>query len=497
MARGERGHLASKSPITPVNLSPVSTPTIESSVSPLAINRDPLAIPPQPDGVPITRVSLSSSYASLIDPDDGTSLYFVPATLVNRKKCAKLDQDDVSLEIDYWNNVVICSLLGANPPLSIMEGYIRFMQLQDKLTVGKRGIYFFDSKLFIVKGWNPKMDLRTESIESLPTWGLASLSKIGSILGIPIKTDKFTKEKGMLKFARLLIKMSLEGPFPEWIEFINDNDILIRQEVSYEWLPIKCTYCHIPGHEVNACRKKETVHKTNDINVTNAIRSTPQTQPQLDSEGFIPVARKGLNWPNKREDVKSFLVRQNAGMVGLLETKVKDFCDMWSSHKTFSHIIALHLPGRKIGSSLAQSNKLLRDLHLELRKLNQDHFAYLNEQQVKAKDALEQDQEAKCRAHYIGILTSIMSLAKQQCKLDWISYGDDCTKFFFVKAKQQKLATYIYTIQDAGDNQVEGFDQVGEVILPFYKQLLGKQTTTRSCIDRTVINVGSILSFEQ
>jgi len=48
-----------------------------------------------------------------------------------------------------------------------------------------------------------------------------------------------------------------------------------------------------------------------------------------------------------------------------------------------------------------------------------------------------------------------------------------------------------------GGNQGKGFDQAGEVILPFYKQLLGKQTTTRSCIDRTVINAGSILSFEQ
>ena len=51
----------------------------------------------------------------------------------------------------------------------------------------------------------------------------------------------------MLKFARLLIEMSLEDPFPEWIEFINDNDILIRQEVSYDWLPIKCTYYRMLG----------------------------------------------------------------------------------------------------------------------------------------------------------------------------------------------------------------------------------------------------------
>ena len=33
---------------------------------------------------------------------------------------------------------------------------------------------------------------------------------------------------------------------------------------------------------------------------------------------------KGLNWPNKQEDVRSFLYNNKVGMIGLLETKVKD-----------------------------------------------------------------------------------------------------------------------------------------------------------------------------
>ena len=32
---------------------------------------------------------------------------------------------------------------------------------------------------------------------------------------------------------------------------------------------------------------------------------------------------RGLNWPNKPEDVKSFLYSNNVGMIGLLKTKVK------------------------------------------------------------------------------------------------------------------------------------------------------------------------------
>jgi len=33
---------------------------------------------------------------------------------------------------------------------------------------------------------------------------------------------------------------------------------------------------------------------------------------------------RGLNWPNKQEDVKFFLQLHNVGLIGLLETKVKN-----------------------------------------------------------------------------------------------------------------------------------------------------------------------------
>ena len=33
---------------------------------------------------------------------------------------------------------------------------------------------------------------------------------------------------------------------------------------------------------------------------------------------------RGLNWPNKQEDIKLFLHEKNIGFVGLLETKVNE-----------------------------------------------------------------------------------------------------------------------------------------------------------------------------
>ena len=59
------------------------------------------------------------------------------------------------------------------------------------------------------------------------------------MLGIPLKTDRYTKEKVMLKYARLLMKMPLEGSFPDYIEFANEKNVVIRQKVIDEWLPLK------------------------------------------------------------------------------------------------------------------------------------------------------------------------------------------------------------------------------------------------------------------
>ena len=103
------------------------------------------------------------------------------------------------------------------------------------------------------------MDINTNAITSLPIWihlpeldikywGMHNLSKLGTILGIPLKTDKYTKDKSMLGYARLLVEMQSEGQFIEYIEIANEKNVLIRQKVVYEWMPFKCTHCKMFEH---------------------------------------------------------------------------------------------------------------------------------------------------------------------------------------------------------------------------------------------------------
>ena len=52
----------------------------------------------------------------------------------------------------------------------------------------------------------------------------------------------------MLRYTRILIEMNVDGPFPEFLEFFNENDVLVRQAVKYEWLPTKCAHYNMFGH---------------------------------------------------------------------------------------------------------------------------------------------------------------------------------------------------------------------------------------------------------
>ncbi|KAJ8424009.1 hypothetical protein Cgig2_032393 [Carnegiea gigantea] len=176
--------------------------------------------------------------------EEGELPFAIP-TEFNGVKCAKIDKTYFLSEVEYWSMALICGVIGSNPPVEanksivkivqVREGVflVQFTNMQDKLEVIQRGVYFFNKKPFIVEAWNESLSLDTSWLQSLPLWvqflklditywGIESLSKLGSTLGILIKTDRTTKEKSAIKYAILLIEMSLDGPFPNHIDSIND-----------------------------------------------------------------------------------------------------------------------------------------------------------------------------------------------------------------------------------------------------------------------------------
>ena len=84
------------------------------------------------------------SYASMVFPNEGTALDFVHVNELNGMEWAKIVEEDIEEEVPYWQNAVTCCVLGANPPLTIIEGYVRRIWKAyaiDKLVLVKRGLY--------------------------------------------------------------------------------------------------------------------------------------------------------------------------------------------------------------------------------------------------------------------------------------------------------------------------------------------------------------------
>ena len=103
-----------------------------------------------------------------------------------------IDLDDIIDEIAYWESAMICYVLGANPPLKVMEGFVhrkwkhhgldklvgigkgiflaRFHDKNNMLKIYNGDHIFFDSKPLIMKPWNPDIDVIKEDVKTVPMW---------------------------------------------------------------------------------------------------------------------------------------------------------------------------------------------------------------------------------------------------------------------------------------------------------------------------------------
>lgn len=70
-----------------------------------------------------------------------------------------------------------------------------------------------------------------------------------------MKTDRATKQKQRVQFARILVEVGTDQNYPEVVMFENECGAIIEQEVRYEWKPTYCITCGNYGHDIKECRK--------------------------------------------------------------------------------------------------------------------------------------------------------------------------------------------------------------------------------------------------
>ncbi|KAJ8435084.1 hypothetical protein Cgig2_033624 [Carnegiea gigantea] len=277
----------------------------------------------------------------MVDLDEGNSLDFIPVDKINGVACTDLESEDVKDEIAYWSSSVLCSVLGANPPFVIIQAFIkriwaqyeieqillvrngiflvRFKNIQDKQTVEKGGFYFFDNKLFVVKRWNANLDMNNENLHSLPLWirlpnlelkywGKSSLSKIRSLIGIPIKTYQYTKSRSMIQFARMLIEVPIEGPFPEFVEFF--NEVGSNAQTSPPELEVPAFASHTQSNAPS--HSSMEIQRASSSNASNASTSNQVQRKQATSPSPAPNENHIIHhnpfqeaqWENLWKDLK-------------------------------------------------------------------------------------------------------------------------------------------------------------------------------------------------
>ena len=70
-------------------------------------------------------------------------------------------------------------------------------------------------------------------------------------------------------------------------------------------------------------------------------------------------------------------------------------------------------------------------------------------------------------------------------------------KILICESQAKEISNIYYAIIDSDDRSIEGFEQVGQVMLGFYRKLLGPSFCIRRPLDLEVINLGPILTREQ
>ncbi|XP_062115077.1 uncharacterized protein LOC133829254 [Humulus lupulus] len=224
----------------------------------------------------------------------GARLNFEEPLVRDGKLIAQVDREEVEVEASFWQSTMVCVVLGANPPLAVFEGFINRLwgklgieriarmnaghtlaKFRDEATrdmVLESGVVHFDRKPVLLRPRSTNLD-KMRLVKSVPVWirlpdlglqywGLKSLSALVSTIGKPMMVDKVTREKSMVKFARVLVDVEISDQVPQCIKFIIERGQLMEQAIEYEWLPTRCSCCKNLGHTATSCRfSKETVWK--------------------------------------------------------------------------------------------------------------------------------------------------------------------------------------------------------------------------------------------
>ncbi|XP_048494461.1 uncharacterized protein LOC125494741 [Beta vulgaris subsp. vulgaris] len=211
-------------------------------------------------------------------------LKFVAPSIVNGDRIAKLDKVEIEKQSECWMNALVVYVVGQNPTLNSITQYInahwvcsdepvifkhdegffivRHKSREERDKVLYTRPHLFYGKPIIIKHWSANFNFHDEILKVVPIWtkfpnlplscwGEDSLSRIASLLGVPLYDDECTSKGLRVSYDRVLIEIDVTQEIPREVAVEDPNGKRFQQKVLFDWLPPFCKKCQMVGHNCN------------------------------------------------------------------------------------------------------------------------------------------------------------------------------------------------------------------------------------------------------
>ncbi|KAL4588748.1 hypothetical protein LXL04_001643 [Taraxacum kok-saghyz] len=142
----------------------------------------------------------------------------------------------------------------------------------------------------------------------LEAWSVEGIGRIASRIGVPLDMDTFTEDmcvegKGRCAYARVLIKISADRPWEEYID-VQTWDLNTTKGVNhtlqleYSWVPTRCDKCKVYDHAKSTCPYQ--LSQEPKATYPPPTAPSPTFNSQSNTDGYTVVNKRKRNNPKMR-----------------------------------------------------------------------------------------------------------------------------------------------------------------------------------------------------
>ncbi|KAK1324492.1 hypothetical protein QJS10_CPA01g01912 [Acorus calamus] len=308
-------------------------------------------------------------------------------------------------------------------------------------TVLEGGPWTMDHRPFILRNGLPRLP-------NLPLhlWEEDSLSRIGSLLGVPLYADSATLRCSRASYARICVEVQASTPLPDSIVVEMAPGIRESLKIDYDWKP----------HPANSLGLSASPHRNHTRRLATKYGALLGQDYGINSAPLVPDH-----------------ATQNASQIGIPFLSA-DALGSSQKIQTRSQTI--------IGYSQHQDPRLEVQLpspppHDSRQATNQSATSEENAALVDPTNQNLLVLEREAKEQYLIMLQRKESFLRQKSRQLWLSEGDRNSKFFYSSIKSRIAKNTIRKVLLADGSSFEDPKFIKEYAVEYYKKLLNTNVT--------------------